>query len=167
MVLITGENIFLRSAKISDAEKILTWENDGGNKQYNTNKKKLTRPELVNWITSKQHDLELEKELRLIICNTKDNVIGCIDLFELHKKTAGIGIIIDSNFRRKGYAMQAINLLKNYRFKNIALDFLWCNIHPINSISLALFKKCLFVETKNKALIKSKLPNYLFFEYKL
>ena len=61
----------------------------------------------------------------------------------MHRR-AGLGILISDENRNKGYATEAIELLKKYANKSLNLHQLYCNIEESNKISLKLFKKCGF-----------------------
>ncbi|HEX2976459.1 MAG TPA: GNAT family N-acetyltransferase, partial [Bacteroidales bacterium] len=69
--------------------------------------------------------------------------IGTIDLFDFdafHKR-AGIGILIDADYRKKGYASMALKCLIGYCFKTLGLHQLYCNILENNCESIELFGK--------------------------
>ena len=70
-------------------------------------------------------------------------MVGLIDLFDYDPVNlrAGIGIVIEEKFRRKHYAENAIGLLKEYSFKILKLNQLYCNISEDNEQSLKLFQK--------------------------
>lgn len=74
--------------------------------------------------------------------------IGSIDLFDFdpfHKR-AGIGILIDEPFRRKGFALEALSLLTEYCFHTLNLHQIYCTIGDDNSESIKLFAKAGFVQ---------------------
>jgi diamine N-acetyltransferase len=146
MFPLQGNKIYLRLPHENDAELIFAWENALSVIEINLHKETVSKTEVENWIKTRHHDLELEKELRLMIC-LKDNVVaGSVDLFEFDKKNkrAGVGIIVEENFRTKGIATEALVLLKEYCFKKIKINSLWCNISAVNATSINLFEKCGF-----------------------
>ena len=52
-----------------------------------------------------------------------DNRIGAVDLFEydaIHRR-AGIGIIIENEYRKNGFALQAIEMICEYAFSHLNL----------------------------------------------
>jgi diamine N-acetyltransferase len=73
----------------------------------------------------------------------QSKTIGSIDIFDFDpaNRRAGVGILIDKNFRNKGYASAALELLIDYCFNTLNLHQLFCNITPDNKISISLFKK--------------------------
>jgi len=95
-------------------------------------------------IESATRDIYTSKQLRLMICeNNSEKIVGVIDLFDFNplNKRAGLGILIIKQFRQKGYASEALQLLILYAFKTLQLKQLYCNIAVDNSASLLLFQK--------------------------
>lgn len=89
-------------------------------------------------------DLNSDKQSRWIISTlNEDKSIGAIDIFEFDaiNRRAGIGIIIEEEFRKNGYASEAIDLLCDYAFSYLNLHQLWANILDFNTASQRLFKK--------------------------
>ena len=82
-----------------------------------------------------------------MICLTQTNEsIGTIDLFEfdpMHFRV-GLGVLIFEQFRKKGYAIEAIELVKEYTQNILLLNQLFCNISSSNNESINLFEKCGF-----------------------
>ncbi len=152
-----GKKIFLRSVQPSDADILYTWENDKSNWQVSGTKKTYTKKEIKDFI-SNQKDIYLDEQLRLIICINSPlkkgdkGVVGCIDLFNFNEPnlTAGIGILIDKKYRKKGYASDALSLLIKYSFEMLNLNQLHCNISEENKASIKLFQKHKFKITKKK-----------------
>jgi len=56
-----------------------------------------------------------------------------------------MGIVIDEKSRSKGYATDAIALMKDYAFNRIGMHQLHCSISVDNSSSLNLFENSGFV----------------------
>lgn len=80
--------------------------------------------------------------------NEKNTVTaGCIDLFDFdpaHSR-AGIGILIDEDFRQQGIAQQALQLCTSYAKEILNLHQLWCSITSDNHASKKLFSAAGFV----------------------
>ena len=82
--------------------------------------------------------------MRLIICDTTNKPVGCIDLFDFDPNhlRAGIGILIsEKSDRKKGYASEALEILIEYCFLSLNLHQLYCNIGIDNEASVMLFQK--------------------------
>jgi diamine N-acetyltransferase len=141
----TGKNVALRAVELSDAELIFTFENDPAIWQVSNTITPFSRYIIEQYILNSDQDIFTAKQLRLMIDCIKGEVhtIGSIDLFEfdpLHKR-AGVGILIFEKERGKGFASEALELLKDYVFGTLQLHQLYCNVTPDNPASLTLFKK--------------------------
>jgi len=156
-VYLSGKKIFLRSLQPSDADLLYKWENDKTNWQVSGTKKPFTKKQIKEFIAN-QKDVYLDKQLRLMVCINSPltegdkGVVGCIDLFNFSEReqNAGIGILIDKKYRKKGYASDALSLLIVYSFEILNLHQLYCNISEDNSGSLKLFQKHKFKITEKK-----------------
>ena len=70
--------------------------------------------------------------------------VGCVDLFDLDPRhhRAHVGILIaNCEDRMKGYASEALSLLKTYAFSHLNLHQLFCQIGDQNKRSISLFEK--------------------------
>lgn len=141
----------LRTPIPEDASHIFNWENDPALAMVNTNSGYISEEDISDWIISRQHDLFLESELRLIICDGNNHVAGSIDLFEYNpgNLSAGVGIVIEEKRRGQGIAKEALSILSDHCFSKMRIEYLWCNIPPSNNSSIALFSKCGFTIVDN------------------
>jgi diamine N-acetyltransferase len=146
MFRIDGNKIYLRLPEEGDAAHILSWENGDAGLLYNRNGGGATGAAVQSWIANRHHDLIIEKELRMMICTKENSLAGSIDLFEYDEENrrAGLGIIVEEHFRRKGLASESIFLVKRHCFQKLGIQSLWCNISASNTASIALFEKCGF-----------------------
>ena len=157
-MLFQGKKILLRSVQPSDADVLYKWENDRSNWQVSGTKKPFTKKEIKEFIAN-QNDIYLDKQLRMMLCiksplkKGDKGVVGCIDLFDFNepKLKAGIGILIDKKYRKKGYASDALAMLITYSFEILNLKELHCSIAEENKASIKLFQKHKFkvFEKKN------------------
>ena len=118
MMFIKNENIALRVAEPYDADVIYRWENDSDIWRVSETTVPYSMHQIKSFLMN-NNDLTSEKQLRLMIERLSDaSAIGCIDIYDYdsHNERAGIGILIDKDYRRKGYAGQAIALLTDYCF---------------------------------------------------
>ena len=67
--------------------------------------------------------------------------IGCIDIydFDAFNSRAGLGILIDKEFRQQGYAKAALALCVEYLFHDVLLHQVYCSIDETNAESQQLF----------------------------
>jgi len=155
--LLTAANITLREMRTEDCNQIHNWENRAELQYLGDTHSPLTKEQVSAFIQRTTGDLYLDEQLRLMI-ETKDETIGCIDLFDFdsHNKRAGVGILIaEPRNRRKGFAKDALNLLCNYCSEVFNFRQLYCHIPVDNKASLRLFSACQFEKTgHNKDWVK-------------
>jgi diamine N-acetyltransferase len=141
----------LRAVELGDADLIFRWEND----QQNWDVAQVQRPfsfyAIENYVYNAQNeDIYTAKQLRLMIeIDNGKTTVGCVDLydFEPQNNRAGIGILIDKEFRAKGYAFEALNLLKQYAFSILNIHNIYAFVPCENQGSRRLFAKCDFSQT--------------------
>lgn len=159
--MINGKRIFLRVPEVGDESIIFNWENHPESPIINYRDSRFTKEEIREWITKSHHDLYLEKQLRLMICDqANQEILGSIDLFDFEpeNKSCGIGIIIEKKFRHKNYAYEAIQNVTRFFFEKHMLNKIHCQIHPLNTASIRLFEKSNF-----KFFKKTETGLYLYF----
>ncbi|MCO6500041.1 MAG: GNAT family N-acetyltransferase [Vicingus serpentipes] len=129
----------------NDLDVVLEWENNPLTWEVSGTKKPFTKEEVKFFVNQKQ-DIYLYQQLRLMVClNNGEQAIGCVDLFDFNEvnQTAGVGILIaKENYRRKGFAKEALSLLAIYVKEEFYLKQLFCNIDPLNLVSIKLFEGC-------------------------
>ena len=142
--MLKGEQIYLRALEPADSDIILKWENNSDNWRVSNTLVPFSRKLIENYVNSAQ-DIYSIKQLRFIICLVEnDKEIGAIDLFDFdpyHQKV-GLGILIaEPEDRRKGYALEALKVVKEYCFNHLNLHQVYCNILSENKASIDLFEK--------------------------
>jgi diamine N-acetyltransferase len=150
--MLEGNNIRLRALEPWDVDKILEWENNHKNWRVSNTLVPFSKELITQYVNSSQ-DIYSVKQVRFII-TTKDNLapIGSIDLFEFDPKhqRAGVGILIEKEFRGKGYALEALSLLDDYALNVVGIRNLFCNILEDNESSQSLFEKAGYVQVGRK-----------------
>ena len=139
-----GQNISLRAIEPGDIDVLYQWENDTETWKVSNTQTPFSNFVLEQYIASAHQDIYSTKQLRLIICNSGNKSIGCIDLFDFDPNNlhAGIGVLIaDKSDRRKGYASEALEILTEYCFQFLNLHQIYCNITTDNESSVLLFQK--------------------------
>lgn len=143
----TGPEIHLRALEPADIDLLYEWENDPAIWHLGNTFTPFSRFLLEQYLLTAQNDIFSSKQLRLMIDLNHPGAllptIGSIDLFDFdpYHHRAGIGILITAEHRRKGYASEALGLLKNYAFTLLDLHQLYCNIDKDNNKSISLFNK--------------------------
>ena len=147
-----GENVFLRTIEPWDADRIMEWENDTRHWRESNTLVPFSRHLIEEYVNAAQ-DIFSFRQLRLmVVLNDTKETIGAVDLFEfepLHQR-AGIGILIDSNYRGKGYAKESLQLLLDYVLNVLGIRNVYCNVLEDNKGSIALFEKNGFTRVGEK-----------------
>ena len=149
--MLKGTKIVLRSLQPTDLDFLEKIENNEENWQFGSERKENSRRDLELYILNAKADIKLAKQYRLVI-QLSGLAIGFIDLFNYTIKSAGIGIIIDKEYRNKGFAKEALNLIIDYSFDVLNISQLHVSIAKDNIASLKLFSSCRFeleTETEN------------------
>jgi diamine N-acetyltransferase len=140
-MFIKNDTITLRCAEPEDAERIFRWENDRGIWRVSGTHVPYSRFQIEQYLLG-DNDIAAQKQLRLMIDLTESgNTIGCIDIFDYDaiNSRAGLGILIDKDYRRLGYAKIALALCVEYLFNNLMLHQVYCSIDESNIESQQLF----------------------------
>ena len=145
--MISGNAIHLRALEPADIDLMYEWENDTAIWPVSGTIAPFSRHTMEQFIKLAHHDIYTNKQLRLAI-DKKNNyklngtTVGFIDLFEFdpaHMR-AGVGILVGKlEERRKGHALEALNLLSKYAFSVLNLHQLYCHIHVNNEAIIKLF----------------------------
>jgi diamine N-acetyltransferase len=142
-MVLKGEKVILRVIEPSDLDIILNWENDSRFWYVSDTLVPYSKHIIEQFVNTSQ-DIYTNKQLRFIIClQENNNPIGLVDIFDFdgfHKR-AGIGVMIkEGENRGKGYASEALGLVKEYCFSVLCLKQIFCNVLEENDESLRLFK---------------------------
>ena len=143
MVTLKGQHIYLRALEPEDLDFVFSIENDTSLWQLSDTQTPYSKFLIKQYLDNAQQDIFEAKQLRLAICNTKDETVGLIDVFDfdIKNKRAGIGILIQNEANRnKGYGKEALELLTHYCFKSLHLHQVYANISEDNSASLNVFE---------------------------
>lgn len=137
-----NENIILRAAEPQDASTIYNWENDQNIWRVSETYMPYTMYQIEQFLINNT-DLFATRQMRLMIEKKQDRkCIGIIDIYDfnpIHLR-AGIGILIQKEYRKQGFASQAVKLLINYCFNVLILKQVYCLIDTQNIDSINLFK---------------------------
>ena len=143
-----NENIIIRAAEPKDASLIYKWENDQEIWRVSETYMPYSLYQIEEFLLNNS-DLFSIRQIRFIIERKEDNKnIGCIDLYDfdpIHMRT-GVGILLQKEYRKQGYAKEALELLIDYCFKTLMLKQIYCLIDVLNTDSINLFTKIGFTQ---------------------
>lgn len=143
-VFLESADLKLRALEPEDLDILYRWENDTRLWAHGNTLAPYPKLALRQYITETQlHDIYEAKQLRLMVMLKNTNeTIGTIDLYEFdpHNSRAGIGILIDENYRKRKYAAQTLTIIKQYAFDFLQIDQLFAYISIDNEASIRLFE---------------------------
>lgn len=139
--------IVLRAMEPQDTDTLYEWENNLELWEVSNTTTPLSKQNLEEFISASHQDIYTNKQLRLIVQSKADNsCAGTIDLFDFdptHGRVS-LGIYVHHTHRGKGFAFDAIELIKHYCFQVLHLHQIHVDINAANTESLSLFQKCGF-----------------------
>jgi len=146
-----SENLQLRALEPEDIDILYDWENNTSVWHLSGTLAPFSRFALEQYILNAGEDIFTSKQLRLMIdlhSIPEYQTIGCVDLFDFDPQhlRAGIGIMIVDDYRGKGYASEALDMVIEYAFGRLQLHQLYANVLKNNEASLGLFKRKHFQE---------------------
>ena len=152
----------LRAPELSDLDFMFHIENDTRLWNVSACKVPYSRYLLQQYIETNKHDIYTDKQLRLMVqLRENGQLVGAIDLFDFSPANhrAEVGIVIEQEYRRKGYAHEALTLLCHYAEQILDLHQLYAYIYESNTPAQQLFASCGFKQT-------ATLPEWSFFNKK-
>ena len=147
--MLKSDKILLRPLQLSDLDFLFEVENNTENWKYGAENKEYTKEEFTNYIANAKQDIATAGQFRFVI-DFRNTPIGFIDLFDYTTDRAGVGVIIAKNYRRRGFAKEALHLLSIYSFRTLNFKKLDCNIEKDNLASIKLFASCGFELEREK-----------------
>ena len=151
--MLKTEKIALRPLQNSDFDFLKRIENNTDNWQFGSEKKEYSDKELSDYIANAKTDIKAAKQYRFVI-DLKSAPIGFIDLFDYQTNSLGVGVIIAEDYRRNGFAKQALILVIDYAFITVNVFKLHCAIAKNNLASINLFITCGFELEKEEKELK-------------
>ena len=138
-----GKTILLRPIEPADIALLYTWENDVNNWQVSGTLAPYSKAALQNYLRDSAYDIHTTKQVRFIITTPNNAPIGMLDLFDydpLHQR-AGIGVLIGNvDYRKQGYATDALQTLITYAKNTLMLHQIYATIGTKNTASIRLFE---------------------------
>lgn len=132
----------LRALEPEDLEMMYGWENDTTLWRVSGTTAPFSRHMLMRLIEEQQYDIYTTRQQRLVV-EFEGRAVGAVDLFEFdpQNRRAGVGVVIESDYRRKGLATDALHAAERYAREVLHLHQLWCSVTEDNLASLALFHR--------------------------
>jgi diamine N-acetyltransferase len=140
----------LRAVDTEDLDFIYELENNPALWEFGNTITPYSKFTIREYLENAHRDIYEVKQLRLAICNLKEEIKGVVDLYDFdpYHKRAGVGIaILKEADRTKGFATAGLELLIEYAFKHLRLHQLYATISEDNLSSRILFEKLSFRES--------------------
>lgn len=144
--ILKSNKICLRAVEPTDLDILMLWENNPEFWPVSNTLAPFSKELLDQYVHSAQ-DIYAVKQIRLMINEiATQKTVGSIDLFDFDPRHqhAGVGILIDPDFRKKGFALDAIELVKKYACDIVGIRNLSATILEDNKASILLFEKAGF-----------------------
>ena len=145
MAFLENENLFLRALEPEDLDILYKWENNLELWKYGSTLTPYSKFALRDYLNDSLQGIIYTRQLRLMAVEKESlAVIGTVDIFDydpIHRR-AGIGILVDMQFRGKGYGGEILNLSAGYAFDTLHLNQLYAYIPVSNTASFNLLSKC-------------------------
>ena len=142
-----GDNIYLSPISVDDVEQYAEMVNDI---KVSVGLGYLSYTNIIDFESEKEFLISVKKEkmfaVRLL---ENDDLLGNIGFnsVDLLNRTATMGIMLGNpKYQRKGYGMEAINLLLDYGFSFLNLRNISLNVFEYNEVAYNLYKKIGFKE---------------------
>jgi diamine N-acetyltransferase len=149
MAYLENENLRLRALEPEDLDDLYRWENDSELWKYGSTLAPYSKFALRDYLINSLNDLLQCRQLRLVAVDKKTGQsMGTIDLYDYDpiNLRAGIGILLDTDYRHKGFGKELLELVKEYAFQVLHLNQLFAYIPESNTSSFKLFTACGYVQ---------------------
>lgn len=150
MKLLESANLRLRALEPEDLDYLYKWENDTTLWRYGSTLAPYSRFSLRDYLADSRLDIFQSRQLRLMIVLKSENdlPVGTIDLYDFDPVNGrgGVGILIDSNYRQQGFALDALKLIEAYAFQFLMLKQIYAYVPELNIPSVKLFRNCGYKE---------------------
>lgn len=139
-------SISLRKLEPDDLPLLYEWENDADAWLDGNTHNPLSKEDLRDYIMRTTGDIYQDGQLRLIICPTIGEPVGCVDLYDVdvRNRKAGVAIYIAPKHRRRGFAQEALCQLKSYVTNILCFRLLYAMVRENNHASDGLFQSAGF-----------------------
>lgn len=98
---------------------------------------------LHDYIANATDDIYADGQVRLIMENAERRIVGMVDVFDFNpaNRRAEVSIVVHGDYRRRGYAIDALKQIVDYALRILHLHQLYAIIAEDNLPSLGLFEK--------------------------
>lgn len=162
MMYLNSSNLRLRAPEKGDLDFLFRLENDTRLWMVSACKVPYSRLQLQHYIDTNAHDLYVDRQLRLMMeQHDTEELLGAVDLFDFSPadRRAEVGIVVEDNYRGRGYGREALTLMCDYAEHVLDLHQLYAYVLEENTAARKLFASCGFVQV-------AILPDWAFLDKK-
>lgn len=138
-----SDNIRLRAMEPEDLDLLYRIENDMDLWDVGVTNVPYSRYVLHNYMSSAIGDIYKDRQVRLMIERADGTVVGIVDVIDFNPShlRAEVGIVIEREHRRCGYACETLRQVADYAQKVLHLHQLYAVADSGNTPSINLFTK--------------------------
>ncbi|MBD5191782.1 MAG: GNAT family N-acetyltransferase [Bacteroidales bacterium] len=148
--LLSDGTLRLRAPEPHDSELFYKWENNTELWDTGSTCAPFSKQLIDDYIANYNPDIFTTRQLRLMIeVEASGNVAGAVDIYDFDpvSRRAGIGFIIDPEYRGNGYGSEALLLVEQYCRQRLYMKQLYAyagveNHASIKTLENASFKRC-------------------------
>lgn len=148
--LLCNDILRLRAPEPYDREYFARWENDTSLWDTGSTSAPYSLNRIDEYIATYNPDIFATRQLRLMVeLTATGEVIGAVDIYDFDpvNRRAGVGFIIDSAHRGKGYGAEALALVNQYCRQRLCVKQLYAIVGTENhssrrTLENALYKRC-------------------------
>jgi len=135
--------VHLRAIEPEDLDMLYRIENDVKLWNVGITNVPYSRYALHDYVANASGDIYTDHQVRLIVENTEQQVVGIADIvdFDASNCRAEIGLVIEQPFRGQGYGYSAMRELERYALNVLHLHQLYAVIDVQNETCLQLFRQ--------------------------
>lgn len=140
--------VALRAMEPEDLDMLYRIENDPQLWDVSTTNVPYSRYALHDYVAHASSDIYADRQVRLIIENAQHKAVGIVDLvnFDPRHQRAEVGIVVERQYRRRGYALAALHALHDYVRHAVHLHQTYAIIDTSHVAARRLFRNAGYTE---------------------
>jgi len=141
--MINGKNVYLRMPELTDLQDIYDLVNIEENRSFLNIYRPMSKIEEENWIKDCTDKARTGEKYRFVIIDRKTNkVVGNCEIGSIDsiRRTAEIGITLNTKSQNKGYGPEALILLLKYGFMTLNLNLIEIGAISNNERAIHVYK---------------------------
>ena len=165
-----GDKIVLRALEPDDLTFLYNVENDISNWEVSETRIPYSKYLLKTYLDEAGASIEKVGQFRYVIEEVgSDYAVGIFDIFDFDtiNRRLSIGLLVNVEFRGKGYASESLKLIEEYAQRTLNVHQIYCDVNESNERSVEFFKKNGYEISgvkKDWILSNNKFSNVLLFQ---